>query len=195
MEKLGTNERSAAKLIGFPLGFEGMKVKGVYTAQCFDKDGNLKWEDTIDNHVATVGQNLMLDTLLEGSAYTVVGPYMGLISSVSWTGTAEADTMTSHAGWTEAGPTNLPDYSGDRKTAVWSSASGGAKALSAALSFTFTSGGTVKGCFIVTGTGAVNTHDSTAGVLLSAGVFTGGDKVVASTDVLNVSYTITLSDT
>ena len=145
--------------------------------------------------MATVGMNLMLDTLLAGSGYTVVGPYMGLISSVSWSQTAVGDTMTSHAGWTEAGPTNAPDYSGDRKTCAWNAATGGAKALSAVLAFTFSESGTVKGCFIVTGTGAVNTHDSTAGVLLSAGVFTQGDKIVADTDILNVSYTLTLADT
>ena len=195
MEKLRMSEQASAQLLGFPGSLEGLKVKGEYFAECFDKDGNLKWSDTIENHVATVGTNLMLDTLLEGSAYTVVGPFMGLISSVSWSQTAVGDTMSSHAGWTEAGPTNAPDYSGDRKTAVWSSASGGAKTLSAALSFTFSESGTVKGCFIVTGTGAVNTHDDTNGVLLSAGVFTGGDKTVADTDVLNVSYTITLTDT
>ncbi len=195
MEKMKAREHISASLISNPGAKDALGISGVYTAECFDKDGNLKWADTIDNHVATVGMDLMLDTLLAGSAYTTVGPYMGLISSVDWSATAVGDTMASHAGWKEAGPTNLPDYSADRKTAVWSAAASGAKALSAALAFTFTSGGTVKGCFIVTGTGAVATHDSTAGVLLSSGVFTGGDKVVANTDVLNVSYTLTLADT
>ena len=195
MEKTRVREQASASLITHPSSVNGMGIKGVYVAKCYDKDGNLKWEDTIENHVATVGMDLLLDTTLDGSSYTTVGPFMGLISSVSWSTTAVGDTMASHAGWTEAGSGNAPDYSGDRKTCVWSASSGGVLALSAALAFTFTSGGTVKGCFIVTGSGAVNTHESTAGTLFSAGVFTGGDKVVASTDVLNVSYSVTLADT
>lgn len=194
MEKTRLRESASASLISNPSSVNGMTTKGVYVAECYDKDGNLKWVDTFDNHVATVGMDLMLETTLD-TEVTVVGPFMGLISSVSWSTTAVGDTMASHAGWTEAGSGNVPDYTGDRKTCVWSASSGGVLALSAALAFTFTSGGTVKGCFIVSGTGAVATHESTAGILISSGVFTGGDKVVASTDVLNVSYSLTLADT
>lgn len=193
MERSQLNDQASAILNKFGRLGEGSKVKGRYVAQCFDKDGNLKWEDTIENTVVTVGKNLELDTLLAGSAYTVVGPFMGLISSVDWSAIDASDTMSSHAGWKEAGPTNAPDYSGDRKTAVFNAASGGVKDLSADLSFTFSESGTVKGAFIVTGTGAVNTHDSTAGVLYSAGLFTGGDKTVADTDVLNVDWQVTLT--
>lgn len=148
------------------------------------------WRDRAINTVATVGKNLALDTFLAGSSYTVVGPYMGLISSVSWSATNAADTMSSHAGWTEAGNANAPTYSGTRKTAAWSAASAGSKALSSALAFTFTGSGTIKGCFLVYGTGAVNTIDNTSGTLMSAGVFSGGDKSVINTDVVNVSYSL-----
>jgi hypothetical protein len=85
-----------------------------------------------------------------------------------------------------------PAYSGTRKTCAWSAASAGSKSLSAGLVFTFTSSGTVKGAFIVTGTGATNAIDGTAGTLYSAGLFTGGDKIVANLDTLTVSYTATL---
>jgi hypothetical protein len=137
----------------------------------------------------------MLDTALAGSSYSVVGPFMGLISSVSYTtGPVVGDTMTSHSGWVEAGSsTNYPLYTAPRKTCVWSSATGGAKSLSAALSFSIiTTGGTVKGCFIVFGSGAVSTIADTNGVLYSAGAFTGGDKVVSVGDTLNISYQTSL---
>ena len=100
--------------------------------------------------------------------------------------------FTSHAGWTEAGNANAPQYTGTRKTCVFAAASAGAMALSAALVFTIASNGTIKGCFITYGSGAVNTIDSTAGVLFSAGLFTGGDRAVLTNDIVNVSYSISL---
>src|SRR5262245_20163848 len=153
----------------------------------------IKWTGQAQNVVVTVGKNVMLDNALAGSAYTVTGPFMGLISSVSYTtGPVAGDTMASHGGWTEGGATNAPTYTSPRKTAAWSAASGGSKALSAALQFAITGSGTVKGCFLVYGSGAVSTIDNTAGTLYSAGTFTGGDKVVGNGDTLNVSYSTSL---
>ena len=152
----------------------------------------LKWRETIENVVCTVGKNLMLDTALAGAAYTVVGPYMGLISSTSYTAVAAADTMASHAGWLEAGGANAPTYTGNRKTAAWSAAASGAKALSAALVYAITGTGTVKGAFMVYGTAASATKDDTGGTLWSAGTFTTGDKAVVNGDTLNVSYSTSL---
>jgi hypothetical protein len=149
-----------------------------------------KWQDTVRNLVTTVGKNKMLDEALAGSAYTATW-YMGLIGAVSYTtGPAVGDTMSSHGGWTEAGAANAPTYSqGSRPTAAWSSAAAGAKALSAALTFSITSSGTAKGAFL----NSVATKDGTTGVLYSAGLFTGGDKTVTNGDTLSASYTSTLT--
>lgn len=168
-------------------------IKGKYEVWCVGPDGKIKWHDTIDNVVATVGKNLALDTFLAGAAYTVTGPFMGLISSTSFSAVAAADTMASHAGWLEAGNANAPTYTAPRKTAVWAVAAAGAKALSAALPFLITGSGTIKGCFIAYGAAAVSTIDSALGTLLSAGLFSGGDKVVSNGDTVNVSYTLTLT--
>jgi len=171
---------------------EKTNVHGRFAVECLDKNGNLKWEDTIDNVVCTVGRNKALDEYLAGDGYTATGPFMGLISSVDWSEAVIGDTMASHAGWKEAGGTNAPTYTAPRKTCAWDAAAAGAKALSSALSFAITGSGTVKGCFLVFHTGAVSTIDNTSGVLLSCGVFTGGDKVVVNTDTLNVTYSMTL---
>lgn len=136
------------------------------------------------NLVTTVGKNYLLDNGLAGSGYTAAF-YMGLISSTSWSAVANGDTMSSHSGWLEAGAANAPTYSGARKTAAWSSASAGSKALSAGLVFTFTGSGTVKGPFLATN----STVDGTSGTLYSAGTFTGGDQPVVSTNTLTVTYT------
>lgn len=185
------SEQDAQVIRGASL-LEALFARGKYEVVCVGPDGKEKWRDTIENMVVTVGKNLALDTFLAGSGYTVTGPFMGLISSVGWSAVDAADTMASHAGWTEAGSANAPTYTAPRKTCAWSAASGGSKALSAALSFAITSAGTVKGCFLVYGTGAVSTIDNTGGTLLSAGVFTGGDKVVANGDTLNVSWSMAL---
>ncbi len=191
-ERAQARECADASIIrGSGIG-EQAEAHGRYEVECIGADGKLKWREVIDNVVATVGKNLMLDSAFAGSAYTVVGPYMGLISSVSYTAVAAGDTMASHAGWLEAGGTNAPTYTGNRKTAVWSAATAGGKALSAALSFAITSTGTVKGAFLNFGTGAVNTKDDTNGTLWSAGTFSTGDKGVVNGDTLNVNYSSSL---
>lgn len=170
---------------------EGVREAAVGRLQrqwhAFDRE--LVWEDCYRNLVTTVGKNHMLDTYLGGSGYTAAF-YMGLISSVSYgAGPAVGDTMAAHAGWTEAGPTNAPNYSqGARPTAAWSAASAGSKALSSALAFSLTGAGTVKGSFLTTN----STKDGTTGTLVSAGLFSGGDRVVANGDTLNVSYSLSV---
>lgn len=171
---------------------EAANAQGRYDVECIGPNGQVLWRDTIENTVMTAGKNLALDTYLAGSSYTVVGPYLGLISSSGYSAIAAGDTMSSHAGWTEAGNANAPTYSGNRKTAAWSAASGGSKALSSALSFAITGSGTVKGAFLIYGSGAVNTVDNTSGTLYSAGLFSGGDKTVGNGDTINVSYTASL---
>mgnify|MGYP001555836555 CR=1 FL=1 len=84
-----------------------------------------KWSAVAPNVVTEVGGNDILDKYLAGSSYTAT-LYLGLISSVSYgVGPAVGDTMSSHAGWTEAGPTNAPDYSeSTRQAPTFGAASG-----------------------------------------------------------------------
>lgn len=145
----------------------------------------LKWRDTIENVVTTVGKNNMLDNHLAGSSYTAAW-FMGLISSVSYTsGPAAGDTMASHGGWTE--DTNYA--AATRPAPSFSAASGGSKATSSNVSFSMNATATIKGCFL----NSVNTKGGTTGTLFSAGLFTGGDQPVVNGNTLNVSYTATLT--
>lgn len=143
-------------------------------------------EEEFHNLVTTVGKNLMLDTILAGSAFTAT-----VVMGLCGTGTkAAADTQSSHAGWNEVGLANAPTYSGNRKTPTFSSASAGSKATSASVSFSITSSGTVAGCFInINGSATV---DNTTGTLLSAGDFTGGSRAVVNGDTLNVTYSLAI---
>lgn len=189
MNKSLNEGMSAAMLAGAGIGrnvvaSEDAHASGFYTATCIGADGQVKWTDRIDNLVTTVGKNFALDTILAGSAYTAAW-YLGLMSSASYTsGATSTDTAASHGGWTED-----QNYSqGARPTTAWSAASGGSKALSAALAFSINSSTTIKGCFLINNA----TKGGTTGTLYSAGLFTGGDKVVASGDTINVSYTATM---
>ena len=172
-------------------------LKGSFFVRCFDKDGKLLWEDTAKNVVTDVGANQLLDSAF-GSG-PVAGPFLGLISSVGYTGIpVVGDTMSSHSTsghvWVEAGNgSNYPNWStpasNARASVSFSAAGSRTKSLSAVASFVIaTNPGTVKGCFLVFGTGAVATNNSTAGVLYSAGVFSGGDQVLSIGSTLQVSY-------
>lgn len=179
---------------------EILHIKGRYDFECLDAGGRLVWAKSIDNIVATIGKNLTLDTLLAGSNYSVTGPYVGLISSVGYgAGPVSGDTMASHAGWNEAGNgSNYPNWSTPASNArgalTLGAAAAGMKATSSPTSFTIaTNGGTVKGGFVVLGSGAVATNNNTSGTLLSAAVFSGGDLVVGIGFTVNVSWTLTLT--
>ena len=174
---------------------EGMGIEGWYHVVCRDKDGNVKWEDEFPNLVVAVGKQLLLDTLMRTTGtYTTVGPFLGLISN---TFTASAsDTMASHT-WTEFTAYTVGG-SAVRGTAVFAaSTSTGAtpanvtSSTASAITYTITgSGGTVYGCFLVTGSGAVSTQSSTAGVLYSEGLFSTANTTTAG-DTVSVTYSTT----
>jgi hypothetical protein len=175
---------------------ESVGIEGYYHVECRDKDGNFKWEESFPNLVNAIGKELLLDTLLRTSGtYTTVGPFLGLINS-SPTFLA-ADTMTSHAGWTEFINYTV-SASPVRGTAVFAvSTSAGLSpvnittSLATAITYTITgAGGTVAGCFLVTGSGAVSTQSSTAGTLYSAGAFATA-KITTVGDTVAVTYSTT----
>jgi hypothetical protein len=178
-------------------GNETVGIAGTYHVECCDTDGNVKWVDEFPNLVNAIGKQLMLDTLLKGSSYSVVGPFLGLVSGASPTFGTGTDTMASHAGWTEF--TNYTvGGSAVRGTAVFASATSSGSTPSnvttstaTAITYTITSsGGTVGGCFLTTGTGAVSTQSNTGGTLYSAGAFSTA-KVVTAGDTVSVTYATT----
>jgi len=146
------------------------------------------WEDIARNTIMTAGKNHLLDTFLAGSSYTAA-LYMGLISATSYSAIAAGDTMSSHAGWLEAGSANTPVYSQSTRPAPsWGAASGGSKASNASIVYSISSGSNVvaKGAFLATN----STKDGTTGILFSAALFSQGDRTVSNGDTINGSYSL-----
>lgn len=195
-ERQGFGDQAVATLQANTATAESVGIEGHYVVECRDAQGNLKWSEEFPNLVNAVGKELMLDTLLKGSSYSVTGPFLGLISGASPT-FAAADTMTSHVGWTEF--TNYTvGGSAVRGTAVFASATSTGTTpsnvtTSAATPITYTitgGGGTVGGCFLVLGSGASSTQSNTGGTLYSAGAFTTA-KVTTAGDTVSVTYSTT----
>jgi hypothetical protein len=196
-EQGGFGDKATITLNAGAVANETLGIEGHYHVECRDKDGNLKWEESFPNLVNAVGKELMLDTLLKGSSYSVTGPFLGLISGAAPTFGTGSDTMTSHAGWTEF--TNYTvGGSAVRGTAVFASATSSGSTpsnvtTSAASAITYTitgGGGTVGGCFLVLGSGASSTQSNTGGTLYSAGAFTTA-KITTAGDTVSVTYSTT----
>jgi hypothetical protein len=184
-------------------GQESLGIQGHYYVKCYDKDGNLKWEDIAPNLVTAVGKQALFDYYFgatgTGGGTAAGANYLGLVGSASATANYVAsDTISSHTGWIEVGLANNPTYTGNRQAPSWSAATSGGTTptnittkTASALTFSMTSAGTVFGCFINSGATASATKDTTTGILYSAGNFTGGSKIVANGDSLAVTYTTT----
>jgi len=196
-ESQGFGDQAVISLGANAISNESVGIEGHYVVECRDANGNLKWEEQFPNLVNAVGKQLLLNTLLTTSGtYTTVGPFLGLISGASPT-FAASDTMTSHAGWTEFTAYTVTG-SAVRGTAVFATAtstgtspSNVTTSTATAITYTITgAGGTVGGCFLVTGSGATSTLGNTGGILYSAGAFSVA-KVTTAGDTVSVTYSTT----
>jgi hypothetical protein len=196
-EKVDAQDLAGVTLIRGGNADEQVNITGSYEVKCLDAEGNLKWEDTIKNLVVTVGKNDLLDKYFKGSAYTA-GWYMGLVDNASFHDYSAADTLASHAGnGTTTGWLEFLSYSvsggstTNRAAPTWNTAgTPTAGSLSTqATTFTITASGNVQGALMCTTLAKGTATDGGAGILYSAGSFTGGSRAVASGDSLLVTYT------
>jgi hypothetical protein len=146
-----------------------------YDVVCRGADGREKWRDGFRNLVTTVGRNLIGNIVFRDTAKSA-GWYVGLKGA----GTPlAADTMASHANWSE-----VTDYDeADRQTltlAAFSSATSNNTAAPAVFNINATV--TVTGCFVVDSA----TKGGSAGTLYSLGDFSvaraldDGDELTVS---------------
>lgn len=159
------------------------KLSTHYRIECRDKTtGEVRWVEEFDNLVVTEGLNDNLDKYLKGSAYTAAH-YVGLTAGTPTF--AAADTMASHAGWTEV---TAYDEAARQTLTLGAVAAGSVNNSAAKATFTISVNGTViGGAFVTTN----NTKAGTTGVLYGGGAFTGGNKTLSDNDVLSVTITLT----
>jgi hypothetical protein len=187
-EKASSSDKAAASVDMGGDFKSGARGGGVFTFKCYDKDGNLKWEDSAHNLVVNVGLADMNDKYFSGVSYNAAW-YLGLVDNTPSPTYAAGDTMASHAGWAEN-----EDYSElVRQTCTFGSAtvadpsvidnSGGVAV------FSIDATATIAGAFLTSD----DTKGGTSGILFSVSTFTTpGARAVVSGDTLNVTYTFTL---
>jgi hypothetical protein len=188
-ENINPTEGSAVAVATRAFLLENANVVGAYTVTCIGMDGKIKWEETFPNLVVNVGKADLLNKYFAGSSYTAAW-YLGLVDGTTSPTYNSADTMSSHAGWSE----NVGYSNATRPAAAFGAASatgGGAGTAgtgtisTSATAFNINASGTIAGAFLVTN----NTKSGTTGTLYSAGNFTTGNRTVLSGDTLNVTYT------
>jgi hypothetical protein len=187
IEKSLPADQPSAGLVARTQAVEAPRAGGVFHVQCVDKDGNVKWEEGMHNLVVNAGLQEMNKQFFTGSNYTAA-LYLGLITGPGAGNTyAAADTLASHAGWTE-----FSNYTGSRKLVTFGTATLadpsviGNSASPSSFSIS-SSGGVVAGAFLT------NVDSGTTGILFSEANFQSpGDRTVVSGDTLNVTYTFSL---
>ena len=184
MEKINAVDMASSGISRGVGSVESVEAHGYYKVTCVGADGQVKWEDEINNLVTTVGKNYILDNFFNSVSFTPAW-YLGLVDGASTPTYATGDTLASHTGWSE-----FLNYSGsNRVTPTWNSASSGSKSTNAAAFAITSSGGTVAGCLLCSTQARNTSSNGGAGVLYSVGAFSAGNKIVTSGDTLNVTYT------
>ena len=167
---------------------EKVSAGGVFTAQCFDKDGRLKWAVEKHNLVVNLGLRDMNEKYFKGSGYTAAW-FLGLYGATATNNPAVGDTMASHSGWTEVlaySQTTRPACVFGTPTTADPSVISNA---SSAATFSVNGPATIGGAFLVSS----NAKNGTTGILFSAGDFTApGDRSVIDGDTINVTYQFSL---
>lgn len=163
-----------------------LQLKGTYLTEHF-RGGRKIAEYLAPNTIVNVGKNYILDVMFNGGTQIANNKwFMGMISSASYSAIAAADTISSHAGWTE-----FTAYSESTRQA-WGSGAAASQSITngTAVVVNINSSGTVKGIFIVGSASGADTKGGTTGTLWSAALYTGGDVAVINGDQLRSTYTL-----
>ena len=168
---------------------ENAFAAGRFHVLCYDKDGNLKWEENNPNKIVSVGLQYMAGAGLT-STTPITTWYIGLIDGATTPTYVAGDQMSGHSGWTEFTNYSSPANRGAPTFTAATAATPSVVTNATAVAFTISStGGTVAGAFLTSS----STKSGTSGTLFSESNFTGGNRTVVASDILNVTYTFSLT--
>ena len=160
-----------------------MKLRGKFHVEHYRK-GKLIGTYDFKNGITNGGLDKLLDVMFHDDT-KVATWYIGIVNNAGFSTYAAADTMGSHAGWTE-----WASYDeANRQTWAEDAASGQSITNSTPAVFTISASGTVRGLFITSD----NTISGTSGTLWSTADF-GSTVTVADDDVLQVTYTVNAAE-
>lgn len=158
-----------------PFGKWGMRCR---------RNGEIIWEVEWDNIITNAGRDYMVDAGLSGGT-PVTAWFIGLVNGATPT-FAAADTMASHAGWTES--TAYDEAT--RVAYVEAGVTGGQVTNAASVAqFTMNATATIGGAFLVSN----NTKGGTTGTLYAEGSFATNRSVIDN-DVLEVTAVFGAAD-
>lgn len=156
-------------------------LKGKYHIEHYNKAGELIGKYEVPNAIVDVGLNHILETEFNGGT-PITAWYIGLVDNASFSAFANADIMSSHAGWIE---THTTYSQGTRPEWTAGTAAGRAITNASTVDFSMTGTITIKGIFITSN----STKGSTTGTLWSTAAF--ASNVTANNgDTLKVTYTV-----
>jgi len=134
-----------------------------------------------DNGITDEGIHHVLDrfTDIDGPTTSLADWYALLIDNASFTGLADADTMSSHSGWIE----NVDYSEGVRQTLNFSSAA--TRSISDSVSFSINATVTIEGLAV----SSDSTKSGTSGTLFSTAQFASAPALVSG-NTLTANYTL-----
>lgn len=167
--------------VGHAEAHQKMGLKGRWQLEHV-RDGKVLSTQDFPNDITNQGKNSLFEVYFhDGTQIASSSWFIGLISSASYSALAAVDTMSSHAGWTEA-----TGYTQSTRVA-WGPGAAASQSITNASPATFdmNATATVKGIFVVSN----STKGGTTGTLWSTALFSA-DVPVTSGDQLRVTYTV-----
>ena len=157
-----------------------LQLQGRWKAECYGDDGKLKWVEEVPNGITDIGINAILDIAFRNQTQIATW-YAGLIDNSGFTALAAADTMASHAGWSES-----VAYS-DANRITWSTIAAASRLITntTTMDFSINATATINGIFITSD----NTKSGTSGTLWSTASFSTTRSVVNG-DTLRLTYSV-----
>jgi len=152
-----------------------IKLGGIFTVECYDKNGDLKWSDKTHNLVVNEGLDSILDVYFMGDT-AHPNFYLGLVSDNPVI--SAGDTLANHPGWSE-----VTVYSeGQRQEFVENRSGETVDNQNAMATFSINGSAIIGGSFIT------SAQTGTTGILLAASQFSNGEKNVSDGDTIKVMY-------